>query len=662
MGKYADIVLGGSDSPSTSSKYADMVIGSPHKVQIPQERDEVPVLASIGRGMMDMGQGIKQVALKTGNAAGLVDDQTVADYDAKVSDELAHYNYDKGPGFDGWRLAGNVAATTPFGLAKMPQTLLGRVVQGSGVGAGIGALTATGENDSRLINSGIGMVGGGVAPVLFQGLATGGKYVADKAKNLFSQFSPNNSAIINNIDIKFANLPAAIRENLKQQARVQLAQTGRIDDAAIERIAQAESLGFTGAIKPTAGQASRDPMVWTRERNMMKVDGVGDDFIARFRGQDQQFKQIMDDLAASTGKSVDDVIDAGESIMTAVRSRYEQTQKVVSSLYTQAREKYGDIGGINVAGLINKADDLGVDESLRPITNSVINVLKRRGYIDNDGNLTGKTMSIIEAEGIRKQIRKFGGDNPANNWVKKQIIDQLDNDVFDAIGDDVFKQARQAAASRFSEFEQKIANSIIDGKMGDKAFNSILKSDVADVRALFSTLSKAPGGNQAVANFKGQVVEFLNSKATQGNGADGVFNGTAFKRALDSIGRKKLEVIFGDQTDFLYTVARVGMDMTKEPAWAAVNYSNSAPALLNYLGAGTKSLPFFGDALKQRSASLGAQRLLNNSFDPVKQAAMRHAAVQQMMNSYGGQLVNRGLPILGATGMDGLLSGSPNFK
>ncbi|MEC9315313.1 MAG: hypothetical protein VYB22_10535, partial [Pseudomonadota bacterium] len=405
-------------------------------------------------------------------------------------------------------------------------------------------------------------------------------------------------------------------------------------------------------------QVSRDPMVWTRERNMMKVDGVGDDFIARFKAQDQRFKEIMDDLAKSTGRSVDDVIDAGDSIMGAVRARHDQTQKAVSELYDRARSQYGDIDGIGVSGLINKVDELGDDESLRPITNSVMNILKRRGLVDADGSVTEKTLTVSQAEGIRKQIRNFGGNKASDNWVKSQIIDQLDDDVFNALGDDVFATARNTAKSRFREFEQKIADRIVNGKMGDKAFDDIMRSDSSDIMALKNTLDRAPGGAQAWSNLKGQVIDMLNDKATQGMGGDGVFNGTQLKKALDKIGPKKLQAIFGDQADFLYQVSRVGVDMTREPAWSAVNYSNSAPALMNYMMAGSKSLPFVGDAMRQRSASLGARRLLDNAVDPVKQAAQRRAMIEQMMNSRLGQYANRGLPVVSA----GLLTDLSAFE
>jgi hypothetical protein len=654
MGKYSEAIL--ADQPQTEapkSKYSSRLLETAPEPEQTRERVDVPFLASVGRGMMDIGQGAKQLALRGGNMVGLVEDETVSDYDKQVSDEMARYEYDQGGSIDAGRVVGQYAATLPLALGSVPATLTGKMMQGSAIGAGTGSLLATGENDSRLFNVGAGAIGGAVAPAVIQGAANTAGFVGQRAKNLIGQVTAKNAQAINAIDDRFAHLPQASRANLKKAARMQIAQSGAVDDEALQRIARAEDFGFTGNLKPTAGQASRDPMVWTRERNMAKLEGIGDDFVTRFKGQDQRFKQIMDDLAKSTGRSVDDVIDSGESIMSAVRGRYDQTQKAVSALYNRARSQYGDVDGIDISGLVGKVDELGDDESLRPITNSVMNILKRRGLVNKEGELTGRTLTVAQAEGIRKQIRNFGGNKSADNWVKSQIIDTLDDDVFNALGDDVFAGARNAAKNRFREFEQKIADRIINGKMGDKAFDNIIKSDSRDILALKKTLDRAPGGQQAWNNLKGQVIDLLNDKATQGMGPDGMFNGTQMKKELNRIGRRKLQAIFGDaETENLFKLADVAVDMTREPGMAAVNYSNSAPALMNYVKAGSKSIPMLGDAIQERSRAVGARRLLDNAVDPIKREAQRRAMVEEALNTTTGQAINRAAPA--ATALTGL--------
>src|SRR5688500_8223039 len=44
-------------------------------------------IVGVGRGMTDIGHGVKQIALKAGRAVGVVDDKTVKDFEGRATEE-----------------------------------------------------------------------------------------------------------------------------------------------------------------------------------------------------------------------------------------------------------------------------------------------------------------------------------------------------------------------------------------------------------------------------------------------------------------------------------------------------------------------------------------------------------------------------------------------
>lgn len=101
--------------PPTGLKLSQ-VMGQPERVTDDMNMAE-RLLAGYGRGVAELGQGLKQMGLHAGGAVGLVDPKTVADYDARVADEARLYEQDlgqTGAGQVGTFLGGAVT-TAPLG-------------------------------------------------------------------------------------------------------------------------------------------------------------------------------------------------------------------------------------------------------------------------------------------------------------------------------------------------------------------------------------------------------------------------------------------------------------------------------------------------------------------------------------------------------------------
>lgn len=155
------------------------------------------VLAGVGRGATEIGQGIKQLGLHAGEKVGLADPETVEAYDDYVREEQRIYGQDLGQTTSGkvGALAGNIAATAiPGGLAvkgasaipgvaraalpllsRSPQVARAAAHGGAAGGLGAGTLPAVGEDywsekgDQVALGGGVGALTGGLLKGIGQG-------------------------------------------------------------------------------------------------------------------------------------------------------------------------------------------------------------------------------------------------------------------------------------------------------------------------------------------------------------------------------------------------------------------------------------------------------------------------------------------------------------
>jgi len=153
--------------------------------QIATEPEEASFLESMGRGMTDVYQGGKQLAVNIGAATGLTDQATADEYNRKVNEELGLFNKNN-PGIQAGRIAGNIA--TPLSL--LPFAAGSGAVRAASVpfmGGLLGAAQPV-ENPNdfakqKLAQTGIGALAAPLLPL-------GGKAVGGVASTLGNFASP----------------------------------------------------------------------------------------------------------------------------------------------------------------------------------------------------------------------------------------------------------------------------------------------------------------------------------------------------------------------------------------------------------------------------------------------------------------------------------------
>lgn len=591
------------------------------------------VAARFGRGMMDIGQGLKQRDLQLMKAMGVegkapmivtgVDangrpimvphpdwvkahpdgkTETADNYTAKVNDELALYNKGRqaqGGGIDLARIAGNIVATAPAGLLGPGGASVAARAASGAISGGLSSaaqFTPSGGLKDTAVNTAVGAgVGAVAAPVI--GWATDkGVSLARKLAGRLKGVSAGAATaddLIRDIP-ELAELPEQAQRDLIAEAQSQLKTTGSLDSEALARKANLLAQGVT----PTKSMVTRSPKDWTVERNLQKlsqspddqVSQVGQELTSVYQANDKALTGKLGEMSKGLPAGTQEA--HGMAAMQSLDDLATASQKDVSKIYEGVRAARGDQLASDAQQLASTLDDLKDNTYAEKLVSSVSNKLRRFGMLDKEGNLTKNTLTVTQAE----ELRKFVNTLP-NDFGKGQIIRAIDADVMQGLGDDAFGTARGAAQARFKVLDnpatQRALNTL--GELGQgKTAQNFIKSQVVDaadqdVASLVSTLQKVPPKKmpdgstiEAIDSLRAGILQHLQDKAINPN--SGQFSGASLAKEIRNIGETKLIRILGvKQFQQLQNLSRAALDATYQPAYSAVNASNTAPMLLSLM-------------------------------------------------------------------------------
>jgi len=177
---YAEQMMGQPQGRGASGQFGRGASGKWHDSEAEYLVDQMGqperFVTGIGKGMTDVGQGIKQFGLQAGESVGLVPRGRTAEYTRQIKSDEQQFDQpllDTTEGKVG-RFAGQMAATLPVSLpfGGPAATVGGRALQGAGIGALSSGVMPVEEGGSRLQNALIGAgIGGGMGALT----AAGGK-------------------------------------------------------------------------------------------------------------------------------------------------------------------------------------------------------------------------------------------------------------------------------------------------------------------------------------------------------------------------------------------------------------------------------------------------------------------------------------------------------
>lgn len=361
--------------------------------------------------------------------------------------------------------------------------------------------------------------------------------------------------------------------------------------APLGRDAQARAARFeaVGIQNPTTGMVTRGPSEWTAERELAKLTGEGDALAAQILGVDADLasagRGLVDNAGGNIGREA-----TGLRVSDALSARDEALREQVSGLYRQVRDQRGDVSAGRLDRLREVLDspdmmDNPVFDSMR---DGVMRRLRRFGMAGDSGLLRNDAIATLnQAEELRKMIGQLGSSNdPATRMMRSRLIETLDDDVVDAVGDDAFRSARAAAKARFDEFRGtfpgKVAEEAIDPeKLGRRILSESTSLD--DLRALRQSLTSGDGelreqGQKALQSLRGLAVSDI---VLPGISPEGAVNGTAIYRAFAKNSDRLRVLLEPAEYKALRRYAIAARDATAQVPRSAVNNSNTASTLAN---------------------------------------------------------------------------------
>lgn len=554
------------------------------------------------RGTQDVIDRGVQLSLNAGEKIGALEPGIADSATQQINKERAGYDArrvkdapDGKPGIDFARIGGGAAPLAPLGLivpaggAGYGAALVNGAVQGGISGAlqydPTNSLAGTAKNTA------VGTAAGGLLGVIGKGIgdAAGkaGGYLIGKIKGVGAQLSGKTSpqSILQKVpEIADQQLPQSARQDLIEEAAAQLKSSGNLDAEALGRKANLlANLGDKGQV--TKSMVTRSPQDWAVERNLSKLTGP-DERLAQIGGELTDVYRANDAALAdklrgfSQGRPQGSQESLGQAGMEGIEKVSKETQKQVGDLYDIVRSTRGNDLASDARKLYSTLDDLGDSTYAEKLVGSVRNKLKRFGMIDSTGALTNKTLTVTQAEELRKFVNRL-----PNDYGKSDIISAIDQDVLGGLGDDAFGAARKAASDRFdllgNPATQRAVNTMGELQQGKTAQNfiqqQVVNSSEQDLDALLKTLASKPDSIQAL---RAGVLQHLEERAINPN--SGQFSGANLNKALNQFGDRKLNALFGvDEASRLKSLARAGLDATYQPPYSAVNSSNTTPTVLS---------------------------------------------------------------------------------
>lgn len=533
-------------------------------------------------------------------------------------------------GFDGGRLVGNIASPVNAAVAGLAPLRAGMglmplALRGAAGGAVGGMLTPVNDPEAqdnfwteKAKQTALGAVTGALlTPALVRGteasvrrfipLSMGDKaaHSADVDRQIAEAFRE--------VGQDPATLGATAMQTLRDQAMASLAKGRKLDVAAALRSKDFKSLN----IDPLLGQVTRDPMLYAREMNLRGVEGVGDPILARLSAQRRQLSDVLQKFSAGAVERA----DAGEQFSNVLKSTDDAMSKRVSDLYAKARASSKSEFDIPLAGFAQDVADV-MDRFGDKVPSGVMNQVRALGLL---GGTQRRVFTLADADRFAKVINDNVGNDTISNTALSELRRGLRRAVTEAvpIGDNPFAPAVKAASERFSLLDALPAlKTAAQGKGNEDTFvrEFIFKEKPSQVRELASLLKRE--NPEAYAQARQQIGAFLQRAAFgQNQAGDKAFAPERFAGALDSLGTARLKAFFTpDEISQLQAVGRVGAYIGSEPAFSAVNRSNTSSAAANMILAALRKTPGGSSAVsvagalaapvvnsRRASAALGAK-------------------------------------------------------
>lgn len=573
-------------------------------------------------GASDLGAGVVQGATYAADGiSGVANKLLGTNLDTKAYERFTQERKDiedwhnlrrevNNQGFDIVRLGGQIAGTAPMaavGRGYQGAKILSKAgaevaAHNAALGAGISGASFAGDSGQRAQNMAFGAIGGAAGGAIGEKIGQGVSKTIQAGKNTVARLSPERTnEILRNIDQKLddalrqsgssvtlGQLSDDVANGLRQDA-VQIIKSGRdLNPEAVARKVVLDRLGLKG----TQAQLTGDAKLWQKQAELAKIDGAGEPVRNKLIDDNFQLKALLDDAAERTGGASSDQYGAMDDALRAIQGQLDQNKDYIRAIYGSARNAEGNnvkLGGDEFVREANKV--LNDNFASMSLPASVKSILKHFEKNPDDFTL-GKSEEIIKRLNQAHQASlKPDGTASSETYAIGLVRDVLNNRQNTTLQNlasqnnpaaELYQLGRQAHGFNANQIESMpLLKDAVKGVEPDKLFNKhVLNGNVAELKQTVDLLNNV--NPQAVNDIKQQVIEFISNKAVNQNGQ---FSPAGMKKALDSIGDRRLATMFNpDELGRIKDIGMAGHYLVTQPAHSYINNSNTAAALMNHLG------------------------------------------------------------------------------
>lgn len=470
--------------------------------------------------------------------------------------------------------------------ATMGQRAGNAAVQGAAAGAAMPVLTEDGYFGEKAKQIAIGGAAGMVLAPVLEPVVRGavaainaGSRAFGAVRDMVRSVSDIDAAIQSALNkhapgVEFSKL----RSDIQQSLRDQVAKAGNLEGLNPAEIARTADIAAVGAT-PTRGTATLDPVLISREKNLAKMGANSDDpaLQAMARREGENNAALINSVNRFAG-GAPDAYGAGQAAVGAVKSVDDRAKAAIATLYKRARDMNGGDIPLDAGQAIQDVFRKLELEGKLPFLGENAAVLNK--IVSGEFPLTVGTAEGLKST-LSNSIRSAQDGN--SRYALQQAYNAIENAAPAAqLGADAqaaFRQARNAAKARFDLIEKSPAYAaVVDGIEPDKFVQRFIigqSASLNDVLTLRTALTRDPA---AFAQVRLHVADWIKSRAINGAPGDDVakFSQSAYNKALDAIGDRKLAAFFSKQElAELRQIGRAASYLQFQPVGSAVNNSNS---------------------------------------------------------------------------------------
>lgn len=482
-----------------------------------------------------------------------------------------------------------------------------------------------GPTEQLLASLGAGL-GTGLAVGAVQKVATAGKSLLDSfngSPKLNAQIDITIQNALKQSGINAADVPASVMGQLRADVQKSI-KSGTVSPDAARRLADYRLVGAT----PTAANLTLDPAAVSQQRNLAKIGINSQDPALQKLGQVQNVNNrvLIENLNRMGADTTDDNIAAAQKIITAIEGKNTTAKSAIDDLYKLARTSEGRSVEMDAHYFTTTADDMLTNANRNRFLPTTIREMVNdfaSGKTPFNVNTADQFKTIL---GNAQRTEMDGNVKYALGLVRDALekTPALEGQGQKAMA--AFDAGRKAHSNWMSVVDKTPAlQAVRDGVQPDKFVQTYIvgTGKDANIDAVTRLGELVKGNPDASIAIRDNLAQYLKSKAISGAADEvGNFSQSAYNKALQSIGDRKLSLFFKpEEINQLKAIGRVASYEQFQPKGSAVNNSNTAGAaiatILDKLGSSPilRKIPLFseivGNPVKNVTANIQAGKAMD---------------------------------------------------